>query len=94
MSKYHKVFQLVEQWRYQYDVGRTVQLFIEHWAYLHTGLYEPNDRLIEEEGFQSVAIPLSHELSRLMLTGEQDPLGVLLTEFCASDSKHKGFYVE
>lgn len=91
-QQYRKAFALIEQWRYRFDIDSTVKLFISHWAYLHTGAYKVENKIIETAEYQDVAKPLSHILSNLMLNGVSDPLATILSEFCKGDSKHQGYY--
>lgn len=92
MKRYNYARKLIEQWRYHLDVAESIKLFIAHWAHLHSGLYPVDHSTIESNEFNDVAMPLSHELSRLMLQGESDVLAIILSEFCKGDSKHQGYY--
>lgn len=92
MVSYNKAKALIEQWRYKYNISDTLKLFVENWAYLHTGMYKPSSSIIEESDFTSVAIPLSHELSIMMNQGESDPLAIILSEYCKESNKHLGYY--
>ncbi|BBM67904.1 hypothetical protein VA249_45500 (plasmid) [Vibrio alfacsensis] len=91
-SEYRKAFNLIEQWRYRYGTDVAVKAFVSQWAYQHTGLYKPTEKMVYEKAFEEVAIPLSHILSNLMLKGVSDPLAVILSEFCHGDAKHQGYY--
>jgi len=92
VKEYNKTFQLIEQWRYKHDIERMVHLFLEDWAFKHTGLYSPNDNITSTKEFTRIAIPLSHILSNLMLHGVSDPLATILTEYCKGHSKHLAYY--
>ncbi|HBC3492194.1 TPA: N-6 DNA methylase [Vibrio parahaemolyticus] len=91
-SEYKKAFNLIEKWRYRYDVSKAVQLFVAQWAYECTGLYQPTEREVQEDEFIEVAKPLSHILANLMYSGVSDPLAFILSEFCKGDAKHQGYY--
>lgn len=89
---YRRIDSLVEKWRYRYTISKAVIVFIEHWAHQHSGLYKPSDSMVNDDDFKDVAIPLSHELSRLMLQGLSDPIAYLLSEYARTDSKHLSYY--
>ena len=82
---------IIEGWRYQFDVGQTLKLFIQDWAFKHTGMYEPNSSQLQDKNYLVPAVALSQELNKLMLKGYTDPLSELLSEYCAGDCRQSAF---
>lgn len=76
----NKAISIVESTRYNHGTMSFLIEFINHWAYLHTGLYKPEKPFSSEH--EQVAKLLSHELSHLMSANPtSDVLGKLLSHF-------------
>lgn len=74
----NQALSLTEQARYRLGTARFVTLFIEHWAYLHSGLYPASDVIPED--LTPVAVEMSHLLSKAMfLEPAGDAIGYLLS---------------
>ncbi|WP_299021252.1 hypothetical protein [uncultured Photobacterium sp.] len=81
---------IIEKWRYRFSMDSAFSHFILEWAFRHSELYPVSRPEFENDAFNSVAIELSHELSRLMATGYHDPIGDLLGEM--GIYKHQQFF--
>ena len=73
-----KALSLIEQSRYRMGTSRFIEVFIDQWAYLQTGMYPAKEEIPEE--LQSVAFELSHVLSSaIKCDPTSDVLGYILS---------------
>ncbi|MCR9888081.1 hypothetical protein NB550_10975 [Vibrio parahaemolyticus] len=78
-----------------YISGRDIFLneFIHHWFFLHTGMQQPSEVISRNPKLECLAIELTHECQRLMLSGKhKTPLTDLIAEFCVSTVRSKSYY--
>lgn len=85
-----KASAIVEGTRYRYGTRKFLYLFIDHWLFRQTGLYEPQEAMPTD--LEADAIELSRVLSNAMRTDPTaDVLGFLLSEF-RFDQKGTSFF--
>lgn len=87
-----KANNLIEQWRYKFGTNEALKHFISKWAFMQSGLYEPNQIIDSNDNFDCVASELSWILSDLMHKGVSDPLAILLSEHCKESVKSLSYY--
>lgn len=75
---------LIEQTRYRMGVPQFLEAFIDHWAFLHTGMYPA--KLEIPDDLKNVAMELSHVLSKAM---KVDPTGDILGYILSMSGFHK-----
>ena len=90
--KIEDAFRVAESWRYKYGMSEASIAFIDDWAYKHTGLYPPSNKITQEPEFLEPAVKLSAIFQSLLMAGGEDPLGVFLSEFDKSGVKHNAFF--
>jgi hypothetical protein len=90
--KIEDIFTVAESWRYKYGMSEASIAFIDDWAYKHTGLYPPSNKITQEPEFLETAVKLSSMFQCLLLSGAEDPLGLFLSEFDKSGVKHNAFF--
>lgn len=83
---------IVESWRYTFDIPDTLQLFIQHWAYCLTKQFPPKSTLSSNERYLKDCGKLTDVLTYVMLNGEHDPIGQLMSRYLVANVKDNQFF--
>ncbi|CAH6906194.1 conserved hypothetical protein [Vibrio chagasii] len=91
-NQLHKV---IEGMRYQFGTHSFLDMFIDHWCFLHTNMYPPSEMVMEQLKAPDVEKDcqlMTHWITTLAVEGgETDVLGDLLSKY-SSLSKSNDFF--
>lgn len=87
-SKIDTAKELVESARYALGSDTFLSDFVDMWAFQHTNQFPPKAKLRQNSAFMDLCCKLSRVLQELMLSGEHDPISLLMTN---EKSTVKGF---